>query len=182
MARTYVILLRGINVGGKNKVPMAQLRECLEELGLTEVRTYIASGNAIARSTLGVKALTELIEAELPRRFQLDTHLLRVLVLPESKLRAIVADKPAGFGEQPGTYHCDAIFLIDIPVATALEVFDPREGVDEIWPGKGVIYSQRLSAERTKSRLGKIVGTETYQSMTIRNWRTATKLVELLDA
>ena len=45
---------------------------------------------------------------------------------------------------------------IDAP--TAMKVFDPRPGVDEVWPGKGVIYSQRLSAQRTKSRLGKIVG------------------------
>ena len=45
-----------------------------------------------------------------------------------------------------------------IDARTAMKVFDPRPGVDEVWPGTGVIYSQRLSAQRTKSRLGKIVG------------------------
>ncbi|MCW2956615.1 MAG: hypothetical protein JWO69_1484, partial [Thermoleophilia bacterium] len=99
MAR-YVILLRGINVGGKNKVPMAQLRECLERLGLTQVRTLIASGNVVASSPKGAKALQGLIEAELPREFRLDTDLLRVLVLTEAKLRAVVANRPPGFGEQ----------------------------------------------------------------------------------
>ena len=47
---TYLVLLRGINVGGKNKVPMARLRELLEELGYSDVSTYIASGNVILSS------------------------------------------------------------------------------------------------------------------------------------
>jgi len=63
----------------------------------------------------------------------------------------------------------------------AMSVFDPREGVDRVWPGDGVIYSQRLSSQRTKSRLSKIVGTPSYRSMTIRSWSTTTKLLELLD-
>jgi uncharacterized protein (DUF1697 family) len=61
-------------------------------------------------------------------------------------------------------------------------VFSPKEGVDRIWPGQGVVYSQRLSAQRTKSRLNKIVGTPAYKSMTIRNWNTTTKLLSLLEA
>jgi uncharacterized protein (DUF1697 family) len=77
-------------------------------------------------------------------------------------------------------YYSDAIFLIDVDVKDALKVFDPRDGVDKIWPGNGVIYSQRLSAERTKSRLNKIMGSPFYKSMTIRNWNTTTKLLELV--
>ena len=75
------------------------------------------------------------------------------------QLRAVVRDRPKGFGDKPDTYHSDAVFLMGIDAPTAMKVFDPRPGVDEVWPGKGVIYSQRLSAQRTKSRLGKIVGT-----------------------
>jgi uncharacterized protein (DUF1697 family) len=62
-----------------------------------------------------------------------------------------------------------------------MKVFDPRPGVDSVWPGRGVIYSQRLSAQRTKSRLGKIVGSPAYQSMTIRSWTTTLALLELLE-
>jgi uncharacterized protein (DUF1697 family) len=47
---TYVVLLRGINVGGKNKVSMAELKKCLEELGLSNVLTYVVSGNVVLRS------------------------------------------------------------------------------------------------------------------------------------
>ncbi|HEY8134895.1 MAG TPA: hypothetical protein VIF08_02560, partial [Candidatus Limnocylindrales bacterium] len=56
----------------------------------------------------------------------------------------------------------------------------PRDGVDSVSPGPGVVYSQRLSAQRTKSRLNRIVGTPEYRSMTIRNWNTTAKLLELL--
>ena len=178
---TYVILLRGINVGGKNKVPMAQLREGLEKLGLTDVRTYIASGNAIGSSTKSAKSLQSLIEDDLPKRFQLDAKLVKVLVLTHAQLRKVVEERPAGFGDEPYKYHSDAIFLMGITPTAAMKVFDPREGVDAVWTGPGVIYSQRLSAQRTKSRLSKIVGTEPYQSMTIRSWNTTTKLLALLD-
>jgi uncharacterized protein (DUF1697 family) len=69
-----------------------------------------------------------------------------------------------------------------VSTAEAMAVFDPREGVDKVWPGDGVIYSQRLSAERTRSRLSKIMGTPLYRSMTIRSWGTTTKLLELMKA
>ena len=61
---------------------------------------------------------------------------------------------------------------MEIDADEAFAVFTPREGVDKVWRGDGVIYSQRLSAERTKSRLGRIVGTAPYKSMTIRSWTT----------
>ena len=47
---TYVILMRGINVGGKNRIPMSGLKKCLEDLGFSNVSTYIASGNVILKS------------------------------------------------------------------------------------------------------------------------------------
>ena len=68
-----------------------------------------------------------------------------------------------------------------IDTASAMEVFDPRPGVDLIWPGDGVIYSQRLSAERTKSRLNKMMASPTYKSMTIRSWQTTLALLDLVE-
>ncbi|MEP7378785.1 MAG: hypothetical protein ABI725_04405 [Chloroflexota bacterium] len=72
------------------------------------------------------------------------------------------------------------MFLIGITPAAAMKVFSPRDGVDTVWPGPGVIYSQRLSAERTRSRLNRIVGTPEYRSMTIRTWNTTVKLLEIV--
>jgi uncharacterized protein (DUF1697 family) len=177
---TYVILMRGINVGGKNKVPMAGLRKCLEELGFSDVSTYIASGNVILKSGKQAEEIKAQIEKALPEYFKLDDELIKVLVLNRKQFQAVIDNKPEGFGEQPEKYHSDAIFLMGIDTAETLPAFDPREGVDTIWPGEGVIYSQRLSSQRTKSRLNKIMASQAYKLMTIRNWNTTTKLLEIL--
>jgi uncharacterized protein (DUF1697 family) len=179
--KTYVVLLRGINVGGKNKIPMAELKKCLKDLGYSDVSTYIASGNVILASDKDPGEIKTKIEEVLPKKFRLDSELVKILVLTKKQLQAIVDNKPKGFGEQPTKYYSDVIFLIDIDATDALKVFDPRDGVDKIWPGDGVIYSQRLGAERSKSRLSKIVASPAYQSMTIRSWSTTVKLLSLLE-
>jgi uncharacterized protein (DUF1697 family) len=178
----YLVLLRGINVGGRNKVPMAALRELLVSHGHTAVSTYIASGNVILTSDQSAAAIKRELETALPKTFKLDSDLVAVLVLTLAQLRAVVRKRPKGFGDQPTRFHSDAVFLIDIDAKTALQVFDPRPGVDEVWPGPGVIYSQRVSAQRTKSRLGKIVGTPAYKSMTIRSWQTTLALLQRMEA
>jgi uncharacterized protein (DUF1697 family) len=177
----YLVLLRGINVGGRNKVPMAPLRELLGELGYSNVSTYIASGNAILSSRRAPSRIKRQIETALPKRFPLDSELIAVRVMTHAELRAVVDHKPQRFGEQPGTYHSDVIFLIGIDAATAIEVFDPHPQVDRVWPGDGVIYSQRLTAQRTKSRLNKAITTPLYKSMTIRSWSTTLALLERMD-
>ena len=177
---TFLILLRGINVGGKNKVAMAELRKCLEGLGFSDVATYIVSGNVILTSDRDADETTSLIEATLPKAFQLDSELIRVLALTHDQLQAVVDDRPTGFGDQPEKYHSDVIFLMGIDAAEAMPIFNPREGVDRVWPGKGVVYSQRLSAQRTKSRLSAVMASPLYKSMTIRNWNTTTTLLGML--
>ena len=177
---TYVILFRGINVGGKNTLPMAGLKKCLEELGFSDVLTYIASGNVVVKSHKRPGEIKAQVEEALPKRFKLDSELIKVLVLSRNQLQAVIDNRPKGFGDQPEKYHSDAVFLMGIDAAQAMLVFDPREGVDQVWPGDGVIYSQRLSFLRTKSRLSKVIGTPAYKSMTIRSWSTTTKLLEIL--
>lgn len=179
---TYLILLRGINVGGKNKVSMAELKKCLEGLGFSNVSTFIASGNAFLTSNKRADEVMTQIEAALPKAFSLDSELIKALVLTHDQLQAVVDDRPKGFGDQPDKYHSDAIFLMGIDAAEAMPVFNPREGVDKVWPGNGVIYSQRLSAQRTKSRLSTVMASPLYKSMTIRNWNTTVKLLDILNA
>ena len=177
----YAVLLRGINVGGKNKVPMAELRALLVDLGFSDVSTYIASGNVLLSSDRPAAEIKKEIEDALPRTFRLDSDLVSVLVLSHAELRAVIDGRPRGFGDDPATYHSDAVFLMGIDADSAMPAFDPRPGVDAVWPGQGVIYSQRLSAKRTKSRLNKVMSSPAYQSMTIRNWATTTALLRLLD-
>lgn len=178
---SYVILIRGINVGGKNTVSMSSLKFNLEESGYKNVVTYINSGNVIVQSDKKSLQIKDHIEELLPKKFTLDSDLIKVLVLTHEEIKAVIDNKPKGFGEEPEKYHSDAIFLIDIDASEAMVVFKPKEGVDKVWPGKGVIYSQRLSSERTKSNLHKIIGTKPYKSMTIRNWNTTTKLLGMLE-
>ena len=176
----YLVLLRGINVGGKNKVPMAGLRAVLEDAGFANVSTYIASGNVFLDSQLGAAKVVDTIEAALPKAFKLDTDIVRGIARTAAELEAVIDDRPKGFGDEPTRYHSDAIFLMGIDVDEAMAVFSPKEGVDRVWPGDGVIYSQRLSARRTASRLNRIMASPLYKSMTIRSWQTTLALRELM--
>lgn len=178
----YLVLLRGINVGGKNKVPMAPLRALLESHGHTAVSTYIASGNVLLSSNKTPAAIKQELEEALPKAFKLDSKLIAVLVLTLAELRDIVRKRPKGFGDDPETYHSDAIFLMGIDAVTAMAVFDPHPEVDRVWPGEGVVYSQRLSTQRTKSRLSKAISTPLYKSMTVRSWATTLALLERMEA
>jgi uncharacterized protein (DUF1697 family) len=69
-----------------------------------------------------------------------------------------------------------------IPSDEAIKIFNPREGVDRVWQGDLAIYSQRLSAQRTRSRLSRIMVSPLYRQMTIRSWDTTARLFELVNA
>jgi uncharacterized protein (DUF1697 family) len=95
---------------------------------------------------------------------------------------AVAGCAPDGFGAAPDTYHSDVVFLkAPLTASQAMRVVVPREGVDQAWPGEGVLYFARRSAALAKSRMSSIVGTPEYQQMTIRSWTTTTKLLALLD-
>jgi uncharacterized protein (DUF1697 family) len=178
-AKRYVALLRGINVGGRNKVAMADLRDAFEDAGYAAVSTYIQSGNVLFESDAPSGSLEDALEAMLERRFGVP---LVVVLRSERQLRAVVDKAPDGFGTEPGTYHSDVIFLkAPLSGQQAMRVVELRDGVDQAWPGRGVLYFARLSERRTQSRMSRIVGTPEYQQMTIRSWNTTTKLVGLLD-
>jgi len=175
----YVALLRGINVGGRNIVRMADLRTAFEESGFASVRSYIQSGNVLFESDRPHSALESDIEAMMATRFGLPVV---VVVRSRQEFRQVVEDAPDGFGTQPDTHHSDVIFLKPpLTEHQALEVVDLREGVDQVWPGDGVLYFARLSERLSQSRLSRIAGTPHYQNMTIRNWNTTTRLLNLLD-
>jgi uncharacterized protein (DUF1697 family) len=179
VARTqYVALIRGINVGGRNKVPMADLRRAFEDAGYQSVTTYIQSGNVLFESDRPSGSLEADLEAKLEGRLGIP---LVVVVRSHRQLRSVVDKAPKGFGN-PKTHHSDVLFLKGpLTSRQAMKVVQLADKVDQAWPGTGVLYFARLSALRTKSRMSKIVGTPEYQQMTIRSWTTTTKLLELLD-
>ena len=179
-AKRYVALLRGINVGGRNPVAMADLREAFETAGYDAVSTYIQSGNVLFESDMPSDSLENELEAMLERRFGFP---LVVVVRSHRQLRNIVDKAPNGFGATPDTHHSDVIFLKGkLSSRQAMRVVELREEVDQAWTGSGVLYFARVSARRTQSRMSRIIGTLEYQQMTIRSWTTTTKLLGLLEA
>ena len=180
MTARFVALLRGINVGGKNPVKMAALKAAFEDHGLQNVSTYIQSGNVLfdAPRTPATKLVTEL-EHMLSKRFHAD---LRVAVRSRQQLGRVVTGKPRGFGSAPKDYRYDVIFVLGrLKPDRVVAQLDPKEGVDRVWSGDGVVYFSRVAARAAQSRLSRIVSLPVYQELTIRNWNTTTRLLALLE-
>jgi uncharacterized protein (DUF1697 family) len=145
------------------------------------VATYIQSGNVLFEAAEQEPAdLTARIEEALAARFG---YAARIVLRSHDQMRAIVAGAPAGFGNQPGRYRYDVIFLREpLTVAEAMRQLRTREGVDQAYAGDGVCYFARLASRAAQSYLSRIVALPVYQSMTIRNWNTTVKLRALMDA
>ena len=175
----YVALLRGINVGGKNPVPMAELRAAFEAEGFGSVRTYIQSGNVLFDSDIPRAGLEDRIEGMLERHLGFR---LVVVVRSHRQLRSVVQKAPSeGFADWD-RFHSDVLFLkAPLTPKRVLSVVKLRDGVDRAWPGTGVVYFSRLSQRRSQSRMSTIVGTPEYQRLTVRSWSTTMKLLALLD-
>jgi uncharacterized protein (DUF1697 family) len=178
MAR-YVVLLRGINVGGNNLIKMSALKACLEKAGFEDVSTFIASGNVFVSTADKGPALVARIEKLLARSFDYDAN---VVIRSKAQMKAIVARAPAGFGSEPATYRYNVLFLKEpLTSAAAMKSVKTRDGVDAATPGPGVLYFSNLIARATQSQLGKITASPIYKSLTIRNWNTTTKLAQLME-
>jgi uncharacterized protein (DUF1697 family) len=177
----YVALLRGINVGGKNKIPMAELKIALEDLGYESVQTYIQSGNVVFSAGGTATTVEDEVEAMLPQRFRLDSATIMVLVLDGDRLAKIVDQAPEGFGTEPDTYLYDVAFLKGVTGDDVLPHVKVRPEVDAVWPYPDAFYYRRLIALRTKTRLQSIASAPMYGRMTIRNWKTTTKLLAMVN-
>jgi uncharacterized protein (DUF1697 family) len=176
----YVALLRGINVGGKNPIGMPGLRACFEAGGFNDVRTYIQSGNVIfSAPTAKPRALAERIEGMLEDAFAYEPT---VVVRSDRQIRAVVDGAPRGFGSRPNEYRYDAIFLKEpLSARAALREVPTNPTVDGVTAGRGVLYFSRLTSKATQSRMNRIVASEIYPSVTIRNWRTTTALAQMMS-
>ena len=172
-------LLRGINVGGNNIIKMEALKKTFAEMGCTGVQTYIQSGNVIFyHAEKNRAALLAQIEQALSKQYRYEA---RLALYTLAEMKKIIAAIPPGFGEEPDTYRYDVWFVLH--GATAHDVMQRltlREGVDQAYRGPKAVYTARLTSQATKSRLTKIIQEPVYQYLTIRNWNTTRKLVELM--
>jgi uncharacterized protein (DUF1697 family) len=177
----YAVLLRGINVGGRNKVPMAALRDHLAE-HFGNVRSYIQTGNLVLDSDHPADQVAARIEQSLPAVFHLDSAVIRVLVLDPTAFRTVLDGAPPGFGSEPEKYRYDVWFYLGITTADVRPHIPVNPEVDEVVCGDRAFYHRRVTALATRSRVSKIVGTPFYASLTVRNWRTTVALGEMVAA
>jgi uncharacterized protein (DUF1697 family) len=177
----YLALLRGINVGGNNIIKMVDLKACFENMGFSDVVTYIQSGNVLFKADGKDKAkFTTKIEDVLSERF---SYKSRIVTVTHKELKKVVEEAPKGFGEDLDKYRCDVIFLKEpLTIKEAMKNVRVREGVDGAYAGKAVLYFSRLISRASQSYLTKIITLPMYQNMTIRNWNTTTKLLALMEA
>jgi uncharacterized protein (DUF1697 family) len=172
---TYVLLLRGINLGAKRRLAMADLRELLDGLGYDDVRTHLQSGNVVLRAKGPATVLKKEVEAALATHCGFDVD---VVVRTKAQLDKVVAHDPfAGMATDGSRYL--VVFLEKAPpVAWRRRLGDGDHDPDEVavqgkeiylWLPKGV-HDSKLAREAT----GKGVG-----AATARNWNVVTKLAEL---
>jgi uncharacterized protein (DUF1697 family) len=169
----WVALLRGVNLGARNKVPMAELRALLEAEGYEGVRTYIASGNVLLDGPRSRPKAAGELELLIANAFGVDTT---AILRTPAELEAVVTGHPFG----ADTSHSHVVFLAAKPARAASERFadvDPSPDRAEL-AGKDVylrysagVQGSRLSASRLE-RLLEVRATH-------RNWRTVAALAEL---
>ena len=175
----YVALLRGINVGGANKVSMADLKAAFEAAGMTAVRTYINSGNVIFASARDDRAeLADTVRDAIRRRAGLAIDLM---LRDAAQLQAIVDAMPEHW-RNDDAMKCDVVFLAEgVDAAAVLQELQPRPGIEDALSLPGAVVWRVDRTDATRSRLTRIVGTPLYKQVTVRNCNTVRKLLELVQ-
>ena len=177
MAKTQrqIVLLRGVNVGGHAKLPMARLREILDDIGCTDVATYVQSGNAVVSSDLGAAELAEAVEAAIEDAMGFRP---RALVRRRSDLVRVLKHNPYPDTEDKFLH---VGFLSKKPTTKALATLDGLDLEPEGFTLAGTeIYLNYVNGAGRSEKLGKVPFEKRLDvAMTARNLRTVAKLVEL---
>jgi uncharacterized protein (DUF1697 family) len=176
---TYIAFLRGVNVGGNNTVPMPQLKALFEQQGLTDVSTYINSGNVIFQADGPEYVLKQKCEQMIMNRFG---FAVTVMVISAAALVDAIAHAPAWWGASPDATH-NALFVIPpaTPESIMAQVGAAKPEYEQVASHGPVIFWSAPVKTWSRTRYSKIVGTKAYGDITIRNANTARKLSELSD-
>jgi uncharacterized protein (DUF1697 family) len=174
----YVALLRGINVGGKTLIKMADLRTCVEELGLVNVSTYIASGNLLFESEdRSAAKLEEKIERGIEQEFELP---VKVIVLDRAAYRRIVNAIPKSWVEDTSLRANVAFVRRGTNTKQVVRELQPDAAVEEVKAINGAILWATKRDALNRSVMRKLIGGAANKELTVRNLKTALKLQELL--
>lgn len=173
---TYIALFRGINVGGRNRLPMKDLAATLEDLGCQDVATYIQSGNAVFRSReQDASLLSETIKAAIKERHSFEPQVL--LLASEGMERAIRSNPFSEAESEPKTLHL--YFLAAPPERPDLDALEGmKDDRERFVLGDGVFYLHApdgLGRSKLAANVEKLLGVPA----TARNWRTVRKVMEM---
>jgi uncharacterized protein (DUF1697 family) len=177
---TYVAFLRGVNVGGKGIVSMAAIKEALVALGLTDVRTYINSGNVIfSTGATDLPRLTNRIEKGLEQHTGMA---IKVLVMDHKALKKMVGAIPRDWVDDKTMRTYVLLLWQELDGRGILERLPVKAGIDELkyTPGAVIWRVDRVNVSR--SHMNRIVGTPMYRQITIRSANTMRKLDQLTAA
>ena len=178
---TYVGLLRGINVGGRNKVPMKDLREVVEGLGHTEVVTYIQSGNVVfdARSGAGKEEdVRDELEAAIHQRF--GSSIPVVLRTHAELVKALKTNPYAAEADADGA-KVFVLFVSRKPPAAAVQALDPNRSPGDEFTVKGREIYLSCPDGIGRSKLDPAFFKKVGADATVRNVNTVRKLIDLSD-
>jgi uncharacterized protein (DUF1697 family) len=175
----YVCLLRGINVGGNNIIPMSQLTAAFQRNGFANVRTLIASGNVVFEAPKhDLRKLEAKIEAALSREF---AYAAKVVVKSDVELVKIMANLPSGWAKPKPDQRYYVIFLRHaIDDRAVLAELAPKPGVETLTYYPGVLFWQAKRALLGKSSVAKLTQKKIYADVTVRNMTTTAKLAAML--
>ena len=175
----YVALLRGINVGGKTLIKMADLRECVEGLGFDDVSTYIASGNVLFESGERDAATLETkIEHAIQRRFRLR---VKVIVLERAAYARIVKALPNAWLGDASVRANVAFVRRSTDAKKVVRELQPDPAIEEVTAISGAIFWATKRDSLNRSVMRKLIGGAAYKELTVRNLNTTLKLQELLS-
>jgi uncharacterized protein (DUF1697 family) len=175
----YAALLRGINVGGKKRVEMPRLKSTFETVGMSEVHTYINSGNVVFRTrrTSAPRMVADL-EGAIEDEFGFP---VRVAVRDLDAIRAVARAIP-GHWVNDSTMRTNVLFLWDEhDHPEVIEILPTKEGIDEVVYVPGAVVWRVDTENVTRSGLSRIAGSDLYRGLTMRNCNTVRKLVEIME-
>jgi uncharacterized protein (DUF1697 family) len=174
----YVALLRGINVGGKTLIKMADLRTCAEELGLDAVSTFIASGNLLFESAERSAAKLETkIERAVEKRFELP---VKVVVLDRAAYARIVKAIPKTWVGDKELRANVAFVRRGTNAKQVVRELEPDPAVEEVKAVNGAILWATKRDSVNRSVMRKLIGGAAYKELTVRNLNTTLRLHDLL--
>jgi uncharacterized protein (DUF1697 family) len=176
----YVALLRGINVGGKNKVEMRKLKTTFEDVGMGHVTTYINSGNVVfSDNRRKPPRIASVLEQAIAADLSLE---IKVLIRDLPAIKKVLKALPDEWTTD-ATMRCDVMFLWEgFDRKDVLEKWTIKPEIEDVKYVPGAVIWRIDRANVTRSRMTKLVGTDLYRGMTIRNSNTVRKLAELMEA